>query len=95
MGNCEHCRFWEPGVLRTGICRRYPPAPDRTADNDLQPWTDRADWCGEFKERRPIAELIAALEGLRHDGCFCRFVQDSHAPYCVAATRALRGGEPK
>lgn len=56
---CETCLFWvrEPVGTKSpyGICKRYPPS--RTWNEEAfemetcQPYTDKEDWCGEWKPK--------------------------------------------
>jgi hypothetical protein len=50
---CEGCRFWKSFSDRRGTCFRYPPKiVDVGMYGELilaRPFTDRNEFCGEFK----------------------------------------------
>jgi hypothetical protein len=60
MEQCATCAFWRFRKAEDGQCFRYPPTPVFQATFDgsgnsygdnLRPWTNRAEFCGEWRAR--------------------------------------------
>ena len=97
-GKCGSCPHWEAmekiaGGLPTtrGKCRRFPPVPVHVLVNgrheiqEIQPVTDRVNWCGEQPDRR--ANVIARV--LNRLGDFLSGAKPNSTPGLIDGVRAI------
>lgn len=76
MNRCQFCKYWDADdEIRTGLfphikdfkrpCRRHAPIGVDSWDRAKFPWTENADWCGDFEDssvkrsKGPIGDLLS------------------------------------
>lgn len=90
MNRCEDCRWWDSSTKHrdddadvTGLCRVNPPVVDKRNGHARWPFTEAADWCGQFlhaslesnewrsHDTMPVAGLFLVTNRLR-EVCPCQ-----------------------